>query len=74
MKTEDRVQLNRCLTHLAANPAENYFKAVKAVAQAFMLGDNVVLGGSKYEPQSKHLGTGVYQLSYKKVGPTQIKV
>jgi hypothetical protein len=74
MKNEDRIQVNRCLAHLQANPAENTFKAVKSVAQAFMLGDNFSKNGSTYEPQSKHLGTGVYQLSYKKAGVPQIKL
>jgi hypothetical protein len=65
-KTEDRIMFDRCLAHLKANPNEHYFRVVKAVAQEFMLSDNVSIAGATYEPQSKHLGTGVYQVSYKK--------
>jgi hypothetical protein len=73
-KTEDRVIFDRALNHLRVNPNEHTFKAVKAVAQEFMLSENFSLSGSSFEPQTKHLGCGVYELSYKKKGVQSIKL
>jgi hypothetical protein len=72
LKIEQRENLNRALLFLAKNPAENSIRVVKAVAQAFMLGENLTQNGASFEPQSKHLGTGVYQISYKKTCAKQI--
>jgi hypothetical protein len=73
-KTEDRIIFDRAINHLKQNPNEHTFKAVKAVAQEFMLSENVSLSGSSFEPHTKHLGCGVYELSYKKKASASIKI
>ena len=73
-KTEDRIIFDRTIQYLRSNPNEFTAKVIKAIAQEFMLSENFSVNGVTFEPQSKHLGTGVYQISYKKKGTDTIKM